>query len=97
MVSRHDDFVPMWQFTKPIIEVDNGLHALREHGEIASVDQDVAVRHLHLAMKLVGVAEENKAQFGSPCRRPARLWIRFHTVISGAEPVLRNIRQTFFS
>jgi hypothetical protein len=35
--------------------------------EIASVDQDVAVRHLNLAMKM-RVAEEHKAQCGSPCR-----------------------------
>jgi hypothetical protein len=71
----------MWQFTEPIIEVGNCFHALGEHGEIASVGEDVAVRDIHLTMKLMSFAEENKAQFGSPCRRPARLWIRFHTLI----------------
>jgi hypothetical protein len=61
MISRHDDFVPMWQFTKLVIEVDNCFHTLGEHGEVASMDEDVAIRHLDLAMKLMRVAEEDKA------------------------------------
>jgi hypothetical protein len=96
VISRYDDFVPMWQFTEPIIEVGDCFHTLGEHGEIASVDEDVAVGHIHLAMKLMCIAEENKAQFGSPYRRPARLWIRFHTLISSAGRMLGNIPQTLF-
>jgi hypothetical protein len=53
--------VPMWQFTEPIIEVGNGVHALLEHSEITGVDEDVAVRDIDLAMKLMRVAEEDKA------------------------------------
>jgi hypothetical protein len=52
----------MRQVTEPIVEVGNGLHALGEQGEIASVDQDVAIRHRDLAMKLMRIAEEDKAQ-----------------------------------
>jgi hypothetical protein len=51
----------MWQFTEPIIEVGNGVHALLEHSEITGVDEDVAVRDIDLAMKLMRVAEEDKA------------------------------------
>jgi hypothetical protein len=28
VISRYDDFVPMCQFTEPIIEVDNCFHTL---------------------------------------------------------------------
>jgi hypothetical protein len=59
MISRYDDFVPMRQFTEPIIEVDNCFHALGEHGEITCVNEDVSVRHIHVAMKLMCIAEEN--------------------------------------
>jgi len=87
MISWHDDFVPMWQFTEPIIEIDNCFHTLGEHGEVASVDEDVAIRDIHLAMKLMSIAEENKAQ-GSLCGRSTRL---FHTLISAAERIWGKI------
>ena len=61
MISWYDDFVPMRQFTEPIIEVGDGLHAFGKQGEITSMDKDVAIRHLDLAMKLMRVAEEDKA------------------------------------
>jgi hypothetical protein len=51
---------------RAIIEVGDGLHAFGKHGEITSMDKDVAIRHIHLAMKLMRVAEENKAQCGFP-------------------------------
>jgi hypothetical protein len=53
----HDDFVPMWQFAEPGIEVRNLGWAAGEHREIACMDQDVASRHIDLAMKLMRVAE----------------------------------------
>jgi hypothetical protein len=53
------------QFTEPSIEVTNRAHALGKHREIASVDQNVAVGHLNLAMKLMGVTQKDKAQCGS--------------------------------
>ena len=65
VVSRHDDFVPVWHFAKPMIEVGHFLYALGEQGEIASVDQDVAIRHVDFAMKLVRVTEEDKAECGT--------------------------------
>jgi hypothetical protein len=65
VISGHDRLKPVWQFTEPIIGVGNCLHALGEQGEIASVDQDVAIRHVDLAMKLMRVAQEDKAQCGS--------------------------------
>jgi hypothetical protein len=93
MISGHNDFVPMWQFTEPIIEVDNCLHALGEHGEIASVDEDVAVRHIDLAMKLMRVAGDDKAQSGSCYRGSTRLQVPSHTGISGADRILGKIGQ----
>jgi hypothetical protein len=93
MISWYDDFVPMRQFTEPSIEIDNCIHTLGEHGEVASVDEDVAIRHLDLAMKLMRVAEEDKAQGGSLCGRSTRL---FHTLISGAGRVLGKIPRIFF-
>ena len=52
-------------FAEPSVEVNNRLHALREHRKIAGVDQDVAVRHLNLTMKLMGIAEKDKPQRGT--------------------------------
>jgi hypothetical protein len=72
------------QFTEPIIAVSDCLHALGEHGEIASVDEDVAVRHIHLAMQLMRVDEEDKAKSGLSRRRSACIQVPFHARISGA-------------
>lgn len=49
-----------------MVKVKNRFHALGEEREIASVDQDVAVGHIDdfVALKLVGVAEEDEAQRG---------------------------------
>jgi hypothetical protein len=54
----------MWQLTEPFVKVGNCVHALRKHGEIASVDQDVAIRNINLAMKLMRIAKKHKAQRG---------------------------------
>jgi hypothetical protein len=83
----------MWQFTEPIIEIDNCFHALGEHSEITSVDEDVAVRKPDLAMTLMRVAKEDKAQGGSLYGSSTRL---FHTLTSGAGRVLGKIPQIFF-
>jgi len=55
VIPRYDYFVPVWQLAEPIIEVDNCLHALGEHGEIACMNENVPSRNLYLAMKLMSV------------------------------------------
>jgi hypothetical protein len=45
------------QLAEPIVEVDDCPHALGEHGEIASVDQDVAIRHVNFEMKMMRVTK----------------------------------------
>jgi hypothetical protein len=62
VISWHDRLKPVWQFAQPGIEVCDLGWAAGERREIASVDQDVAIRHLDVAMKLMCIAEEDKAQ-----------------------------------
>jgi hypothetical protein len=97
MISGDDDFVPVWQLAEPIIEVDNCLHVLGKHREIASMNEDVAIRHVDLAMKLMSIADEDKAQCGSRRRRSAWLQVPSHTWISGAGRVLGKIGHTILT
>jgi hypothetical protein len=50
VISRDDDFVPMWQFTEPEVEISNRMGPPGEHAEVSRVNQDVAAWHLPLAM-----------------------------------------------
>jgi hypothetical protein len=49
------------QSAKPQVEVRNRRHALREHCEVTSVDQNVPVRYFDLAMQLMSIAENDQA------------------------------------
>src|ERR1035441_10109432 len=52
----------MRKAAQPLVKVENGRSAFAEHREIARVDQDVSVRDIKFAMKLVrvGYADDRK-------------------------------------
>lgn len=57
VIARHDNLDLVRQFPEPIVEIPYSSDALAEHSEIASVDEDVSIRHVKLPMKLVGVRD----------------------------------------
>lgn len=62
MITGNDNLVTMRQFAEPVVEVDNRRLTAGEHGEIAGMNQNIAVWNADLAMPLVDVGQNDKAK-----------------------------------
>lgn len=62
MISRDDYAMGMRQFTKPLVKVDELLCAPAVHGEVPSVNQNVACWDLDFSMQLVRVRNQNDGE-----------------------------------
>ncbi|RZU41098.1 hypothetical protein BDD14_2593 [Edaphobacter modestus] len=51
-------------FAKLVVEVLDHHFTLAKHGEVARMDQNVAIWNLHAAVEFVGVTQEDKSELG---------------------------------
>jgi hypothetical protein len=60
VISWNNDFVWVWQFAEPGVEVSNRVGASGEHAEVPGVNQDVDARHLPSAMQFMSIADQDE-------------------------------------
>jgi len=89
MIPRDDHAIGMWQLAKSLIEVEELFCALAVHGEIASMNQNIARWHLDFSVQLVRVRNQNDGETVGvfPCGRRLRSDAQLSSPVLGDDAV----------